>query len=152
MSTTPHAATLNRREPALTLTRVKRLLLALLLSPVAFSASPQVDGGIVRGRRARTIADVKLLYFHASWCASCARLESGGVLERIGAHAPALAIVRIDVDAQASLLDRYGVTQTPTLLLVDAEGFPLGKVAIDLAEPDVTLERVQKLLKKMVKP
>lgn len=121
---------------------VKWLALLLgLLSSVVFSAPPR-----------RTLADVKLLYFHASWCQSCKRLEAGRVLERLHELEPALVVERVDVDTQVPVLERYGVTVTPTLVLVDADGFPLGRPVIDLDHPDVTLERIQKLVKKMVKP
>jgi thiol-disulfide isomerase/thioredoxin len=117
---------------------------ALLL--LVISATP--DGGVPR----RTIADVKVLCFHASWCQSCKRLDEGKVLERLAEREPALKVEQVDVDTQVPLLDRYGVTQTPTLILVDADGFPLGRPAIDLDHPDLTLDRLHKLVKKMVKP
>lgn len=120
---------------------LSRSWLLLVLSFVVMAAPPK-----------RTIADVKLLYFHASWCQSCKRLEAGKVLERLKELEPALVVERVDVDTQVPLLDRYGVTVTPTLVLVDKDGFPLGRPAIDLDRPDVTLERIQKLVKKMVKP
>ncbi len=121
---------------------VKRIALLLLLwSPLVFAGPPK-----------RTLADVKLLYFHASWCQSCKRLEAGKVLERLHELQPALVVERVDVDTQVPLLDRYGVTVTPSFVLVDAAGFPLGRPVIDLDRPDVTLERIQKLVKKMVKP
>lgn len=132
---------------------MRRLALVLLvLSATTFAAEPGVDGGVVTKWRGRTIASVKLLYFHADWCQSCKRLEAGKVLDRLQERAPGLVVEIVDVDTQQPLLERYGVTQTPTLVLVDADGFPLGRPAIDLDHPDVTLERVEKLVKKMVKP
>lgn len=117
---------------------MKRLALVLLLS-------------FAGGAAARTIAEVKLLYFHARGCASCARLDAGKALDRLREAQPLLKIEVVDVDTQAPLLDKYGVTQTPTLLLVDQDGFPLGKVAVDLEKPEVTFERAQKLVKKMTR-
>ena len=61
-------------------------------------------------------------------------------------------VEQVDVDTQQSLLEHYGVTVTPTLVLVDGDGFPLGTPVIDLDHPDVTLDRLQRLVKKMVKP
>lgn len=119
--------------------------LALLM--VVLVAAP--DGGV---RRGRTIDEVKLLYFHASWCQSCKRLDAGRVIERLQEREPRLAVEKVDVDTQETLLDRYGVSVTPTLILVDATGFPLGRPVIDLDQPDATLERVHTLVKKMVKP
>lgn len=119
--------------------------LALLM--LALAVAP--DGGV---RKGRTIDEVKLLYFHASWCQSCKRLDAGRVIERLQEREPRLAVEKVDVDTQEALLERYGVTVTPTLILVDATGFPLGRPVIDLDQPDATLERVHKLVKKMVKP
>lgn len=118
--------------------------LLLLWSLATFAADP--------APRHRTITDVKLLYFHASWCQSCKRLEAGHVLERLQESTPGLKVEQVDVDTQQSLLERYGVTVTPTLILLDREGFPLGIAVIDLDHPDVTLDRLQRLVKKMVKP
>lgn len=126
--------------------------LVLLLSSIAFSAEPLVDGGSLSTRPGRTITQVKLLYFHASWCQSCKRLDAGRVIERLQEREPGLTVERVDVDTQVPLLERYGVSVTPTLLLVDADGFPLGKAPLDLDRPDATLERLHKLVKKMVRP
>lgn len=131
---------------------MRSLALVLWLSSAVFAADAGLDGGAPAARRGRTLAEVKLLYFHADWCQSCKRLEAGRVLERLKAREPALKVEIVDVDTQEAMLDRYGVTQTPTLVLVDADGFPLGRPAIDLDQPDVTLDRLEKLVKKMVKP
>jgi len=119
---------------------------------VALAAAAASDGGVTGRAPARTLSEVKLLYFHATWCGGCKRLEAGKVLERLQALQPALVVERIDIDAQRPLVERYGVEYTPTLLLVDADGFPLGKPRIELADPDATLERLAKLVRKATGP
>ncbi len=119
--------------------------LALVLLLVTSSRADVPDAGVAR-RPARTLSDVKLLYFHATWCSSCKSFEAAKVLERLD---PALVVEPVDVDVNEALLTRYGVTHTPTLVLVDREGFPLGKPTIDLKDGDATLARVQKLVRKM---
>lgn len=121
------------------------LVIALLVSP-AFAQEAAPDAGAPRFHR--TIEQVRLLYFTASWCGGCKRLEAGGALERLP---KGLALEKIDVDAHPELLERYGVTVTPTLILVDADRFPLGKVRIDLNDADATVERLGKLVAKMTK-
>ena len=131
---------------------MRHAVFLVLLSFATFAADPVTDGGAASKRPGRTIDQVKLLYFHASWCQSCKRLEAGHVLERLKESAPGLKVEQVDVDTQQSLLEHYGVTVTPTLVLVDGDGFPLGTPVIDLDHPDVTLDRLQRLVKKMVKP
>jgi thiol-disulfide isomerase/thioredoxin len=121
-------------------------VLTLLAASAVAAAS---DGGIEARRAARTLSQVKLLYFHASWCQSCKKFEAGRVLERLD---PGLRVEPVDVDVSEALLTRYGVTQTSTLVLVDADGFPLGKPTIELDDADATLARLEKLVRKMTGP
>lgn len=125
------------------------VLLVLSLAAPAFAGVP--DAGVAsHGKRpARTLREVKLLYFWASWCSSCRTFEAGEVLSRLSARVPGLVVQKVDVDTNEALLERYGVTVTPTLVLVDAEGFPLGKPELQLADADATLARVEKLVRKM---
>jgi thiol-disulfide isomerase/thioredoxin len=130
-----------------------RALALLLLVVVPASRAEVPDGGVAK-RPIRTLSDVKLLYFHASWCSSCKAFEATKVLERLD---PALVVEPVDVDVSEAQVTRYGVTHTPTLVLVDREGFPLGKPSIDLKDGELkdgeaTLARVQKLVKKMTGP
>lgn len=122
-------------------------LLVLASAPTPAHAAEPVDTPAEKPK-ARSLAEVKLLYFHASWCKGCKRFDEGRVIERLQEREPKLAIEKVDVDAQKDLLDKYGVEFTPTLLLVDADGFKLGKVKIDLDDANATLERAHKLVKK----
>lgn len=120
-------------------------LLVALAAPLALAAP---DGGAAVRPAGRSLEEVKLLYFHATWCGGCKRLDEARVVERLQAQEPGLRVERVDVDARREDVERYGVEYTPTLLLVDAEGFPLGKVRIELAAPDATVERGVKLVRK----
>lgn len=121
-------------------------MLALFLAAALFNAAP--DGG----RAPRTVSDVRLLYFHASWCSSCKRFDQGGALDVVKRAVPGLTVESVDSDADVARLERYGVATIPTLVLVDAEGFPLGRPLIELDEPARTAERVVRLVAKMTKP
>ncbi len=123
------------------------LFLVLFASVPAWAAEP-LPKPEAEKPKPRDVSEVKLLYFHATWCQGCKRLDAGRVVERLQEREPKLAVEKVDVDAHKELLDQYGVEYTPTLLLVDATGFKLGKVKIDLADPDATLERAHKLVKK----
>ncbi len=129
---------------------VRWLLIGLLLATPARSGA--VDGGVPLRKPARTLRDVKLLYFWASWCASCRAFEAAQVLDRVKASIPALVVEKIDVDMNEALLERYGVTHTPSLVLVDADGFPLGKPAVELSDAEGTRARLERLVHKMAKP
>jgi thiol-disulfide isomerase/thioredoxin len=125
---------------------MRALALGVVFATAVLAAAP--DAGVPT-RPSRTVRDVKLLYFHASWCSSCKVFEAAKVLDRLD---PALTVEGVDVDTNGSLLTTYGVTHTPTLVLVDREGFPLGRPVIDLEDGDATLARVQKLVRKMTTP
>lgn len=125
------------------------LLLTLALAPGALAGPPPDGGGARVKQPVRTVAQVKLLYFRASWCASCRKLDEARVVDRLVEREPGLAVERVDVDANEALLDKYGVEFTPTLVLVDASGFPLGKPKLEVDAPDATLERVHALVRKM---
>ncbi|MER2561013.1 MAG: thioredoxin family protein [Myxococcaceae bacterium] len=120
---------------------------ALLLSFVMVTTAQAGDGGVPR----RTLGDVKLLVFTATWCDSCRRFEAGGALGEVRRQLPGLELESVDVDARRDVVERYGVEVTPTLVLVDRSGFPLAKPRIDLAEPAATAERVVKLVRKMTR-
>lgn len=120
---------------------------ALLLSFVMVTTAQAGDGGVPR----RTLGDVKLLVFTATWCDSCRRFEAGGALGEVRRQLPGLELESVDVDARRDVVERYGVEVTPTLVLVDRSGFPLAKPRIDLAEPTATAERVVKLVRKMTR-
>ena len=133
-----------------TLNPVSWLLLAVLAASPSVPGVP--DAGTSIRKPVRTLAQVKLLYFHASWCTSCSRFDASEVLSRLKAGLPGLTIEQVDVDTHEPLLTRYGVTVTPTLVLVDADGFPLGKPSIALDDPDGTLARLEKHVRKMASP
>ena len=119
-------------------------LAALLLSAVGFAA----DGG---ARAPRTLADVRLLVVRAAWCPSCKRLEASGVLPRVAARFPGLAVVEVDVDRDVSALERYGVEAIPALVLVDATGFPLGRPKVDLEDADEGFRAIERAVTRLTK-
>lgn len=114
------------------------VLLALLSGP---------DGG----RPVRTVGELRLLYFHASWCESCAKFDAGGALEVVRREVPELKVEAVDADTETARLERYGVAAIPALVLVDASGFPLGRPRIELEAPTATADRVVALVRKMAK-
>lgn len=121
----------------------------LLLTAPAVLAADAGPAPRQEKKPVRTIEQVKLLYFHAGWCQSCKRLDESGVLRQLVEQEPGLVIEKVDVDASEKLLDRYGVEVTPTLILVDADGFPLGRPSITLDAPEKTLTAAVKLVRKM---
>ena len=67
-------------------TRRSGWALAALLAGLAPIASGAPDGGVGGRPAARALGEVKLLYFHASWCGGCKRLDEGRVVERLQAQ------------------------------------------------------------------
>lgn len=123
------------------------LLLSLSLAAPALAG----DGGTRPPAAAprRTLTELTLLSFKANWCTACQRFEAAHVLERVRQRIPDLNIEEVDIDARQDLVDRYGVENTPALLLVDAEGFPLARPAILLDDEAATAANVEKAVRKM---
>lgn len=62
-----------------------------------------------------------LLYFAASWCGPCH--VYGPVLDKIARDFEQATVVqKIDVDANASLVEKYSITAVPTVVQLDATG------------------------------
>jgi hypothetical protein len=99
-------------------------------------------------RMPRDVKSLRLLYFHASWCRSCKRFDAGGAMDTVTKAEPDLTVQHVDVDTEVPVLERYGVEVTPTLVLVDADGFPLARPRIDLDDPSGTAERILKAVRK----
>lgn len=123
--------------------------LAALLGILVIAPSWAGDGGV---RPGRTIADVELLYVHATWCPSCKRFDASKALEQGAALHPGLKIVDVDADRDAATLARYGVESIPALILVDASGFPLGRPRIELDDARASVAAISRLVLKMTKP
>lgn len=121
---------------------MRRFLLLTMLTSAAWAE----DGGT---KARRTVADVSLLLFTSPTCASCKRLEAQGVLATVQKQVPGLRLEALDVETHEAAVTRYGVEVTPTLILVDREGFPLGRPLISLDDPSGTAARIEKLVRKM---
>lgn len=109
------------------------------------------DGGVLAPaskRRGRDVKTLTLLYFHASWCQSCKRFDAGGALDAVKQAEPDLAVKYVDADTEVPTLEKYGVEVTPTLVLVDADGFQLARPRIDLDDGKGTAERILKVVRK----
>jgi len=111
-------------------------------------AAPARDGGV---RPARTIEGLRLLYFHAGWCPSCKRFDASGTLARVRVALPNLAQVDVDADTERARLEQYGVQGIPALVLVDEEGFPLGRPRLELDDGPKNAETIERLVKKMAR-
>ena len=62
---------------------------------------------------------MKLLKFHASWCAPCKSLTS--VFEAV-ADQITVPVQSIDIDKEPALAAKYGVRSIPMLFLIDESG------------------------------
>lgn len=61
----------------------------------------------------------RLLFFHASWCTQCQKLEQ--TIESEGLPA-GVTVLKVDYDSNQDLRRKYGVTLQTTVVKVDAQG------------------------------
>jgi thioredoxin 1 len=55
----------------------------------------------------------QLLYFSAGWCGPCKTL--GPIMEQVGQQ---INVMKIDVDSSPEMVQRFGVRNIPTVILV----------------------------------
>ncbi len=67
--------------------------------------------------------DVTFLQLSSGFCAPCRATRR--VLERVVATGDGVAHVEVDVADRADLAERFAVTQTPTVVVLDAAGVPV---------------------------
>ncbi|GAB4324780.1 MAG: hypothetical protein Kow0059_20530 [Candidatus Sumerlaeia bacterium] len=65
--------------------------------------------------------------FHAAWCGPCKMMDrttfkNDEVVARLAGYIP----LKVDVDAQRNIAMKYGVTATPTLAILNADGSLVG--------------------------
>ena len=126
---------------------LRRSLLLALFALAALARAESPDASVPK-KPLREVTELKLLYFRADWCQSCKRFDAAGVVATVQQREPALAVQKVNVDTETALVERYGVEVTPTLVLVDADGYPLARPKITLDDGPATVERVLKAVKK----
>jgi thiol-disulfide isomerase/thioredoxin len=68
-----------------------------------------------------------LLQFSTAMCAPC--VSTARLLAGLAAETPGVAHVDVGLEELPHLADRFGILQTPTTLLLDAEGVVRGRIA-----------------------
>lgn len=83
------------------------------VAPVEGAYLDYTDGAI------EATAGQKVLFFHASWCPQCRKLDE----ELRAAGAPdGLTVFKVDYDSRTDLRQKYGVTLQTTVVFVDDRG------------------------------
>lgn len=70
-------------------------------------------------------ASATFVQLSSAFCAPCRTTRR--VLERVVATADGVAHVEVDVADRPDLAERFGVTETPTVVVLDASGVPVGR-------------------------
>jgi thiol-disulfide isomerase/thioredoxin len=65
----------------------------------------------------------QVLYFTATWCGPCQQLKPQ--MEQLTSQIP---IRFIDVDRDKSSVDKYGVRNVPTVIVIDQQGNVTGRL------------------------
>jgi len=71
--------------------------------------------------------DATFLQLSSGFCAPCRATRR--VLERVVATEDGVAHVEVDVAHRADLAERFAVTATPTVVVLDGRGAPVARVA-----------------------
>ena len=95
--------------------------------PAAFDWVTDFEAGLAE---ARQTDQPVMAVFHADWCGACKQMErSVFSSQQVGRAVEAWVPVKIDVDRQSRVADRYDVNALPTILLLSAEGEVLARRA-----------------------
>lgn len=80
--------------------------------------------------------------FSSTACAPCTATRR--LLTAVTADQPALAHVDIDAETRLDLVERFGITRTPTVLLLDADGVVRHRIVGAARKPELldALEQV----------
>lgn len=65
-----------------------------------------------------------MIDFFATWCGPCTKLHP--VLEKLAAASDAYDIIKIDIDENPALAEKYSVSAVPTLLIIK-DGKSIGR-------------------------
>lgn len=108
------------------------------------------DGSVRRTRRDDAVArldaaqlgeplgsDATLVQFSSAVCAPCRTTHR--VLSAITADDDGLAHVEIDAETRLDLVKEFGISRTPTVLLLDADGVVRHRIVGAPRRPDVVL-------------
>ena len=75
----------------------------------------------------------KALFFHASWCPTCRKLDAD--LKAKGVPA-GLTVIKVDYDSHTDLRQKYGVTIQTTVVFVDDRGQKISSTVLS-GDPSV---------------
>jgi len=95
--------------------------------PAAFDWVTDFEAGLAE---AQQTDQPVMAVFHADWCGPCKQMERNVFSsQQVGRAVEAWTPVKIDVDRQPRLAERYEVSALPTTLLLSAEGEVLARRA-----------------------
>lgn len=84
---------------------------------VAQAATERLDAGRLGGDLG---SEATFVQFSATVCAPCRATHR--VLSDVSAERPGIAHIDLNAEARLDLVDEFGITRTPTVLVLDADG------------------------------
>ena len=80
--------------------------------------------------RAKSGGQLVLVDFYADWCVPCRILEADVIPDPRVQHALAgFVLIKVDTDRFPGAATSYGINVMPTLLVLDADGLELDRIA-----------------------
>ncbi|MHB1008336.1 MAG: thioredoxin family protein [Propionibacteriaceae bacterium] len=123
------------------------VVVAAAVLAIAFGVCRHVTDGRVRGAGSRSPrleaadlgtglgTDATFVQFSSAVCAPCRATHR--VLSKISAEDEGVVHVDVDAEARLDLVERYGITRTPTVLLLDGTGVVRHRIVGAARAPEV---------------
>lgn len=113
--------------------RMKRILFICLCWPWLAGAAPENGWTTDYGSALQTAAKASrplLLDFSATWCGPCQMMARTTMLDsNVVAKLGSFVKMKVDIDANAALAEKFGVHSVPTFVVLSGEGDELDRVS-----------------------
>lgn len=77
------------------------------------------------------------LFFHAEWCPTCISMEKD-IKENLSKFPEGATVLVADYDSETELKQKYGIVSQSTIVIIDAEGNEVKKLAAPSSDEIIT--------------